>query len=283
MHRPLVPSSILRNFLILVLSIVLVLATQTVKERVRAKTAAGQANPYIDLFLENKDFKTESEEAEQPALIYPRDEIGLVIDKYHRAVNCLFNTRIKILVEQMLEPEQMLESESQNKKPLTEEQIRSMLKNLSPPTGEIKGRKDCANENGGLNLSTYCLAKAATKEYTAFRSALVVARKKTQQEAGQNLPKNYPTKGGAIEQLGKNVQEYGAVIEKIDRELTISREALDLGLAAYQELQMALPLHRKYKEVIKYLEKYRDKVSDIRKEVELYPTTFLDVTTTQCN
>lgn len=272
-----IPTSILRNLLILALSIGLVLATAT-----------GQANRYVDLLLENKDFKTDCEEAETPSLIDPRDEIGLVIDKYHRTVNCLFNTRIKILVEQMLEPE------SQNKKPLTEEQIKSMLENLSPPaiepdskTGEMR-RKDCANENGGLNLSTYCLADAATKEYTAFRSALVVARKKTQQEAAQNLPENYPTKGGAIEQqqalqFGKNVQEYGAVIEKIDRELTISREALDLGLATYQELQMALPLHRKYKEVIKYLEEYRNKVSSIRKEVELYPTTFLDVTTTQCN
>lgn len=263
------------------------LATQTVQERVRAKTATGQANRYVDLLLENKDFKTDCEEAEQPSLIDPRDEIGLVIDKYHRTVNCLFNTRIKILVEQMLEPEAQKDQEGK-KKPLTEEQIKSMLENLSPPKIKSTGRKDCANENGGLNLSTYCLADAATKEYTAFRSALVVARKKTQQEAAQNLPENYPTKGGAIEQqqalqFGKNVQEYGAVIEKIDRELTISREALDLGLASYQELQMALPLHRKYKEVIKYLENYRSKVSSIRKEVELYPTTFLDVTTTQCN
>ncbi|MBI2638248.1 hypothetical protein HYW83_01520 [Candidatus Peregrinibacteria bacterium] len=283
-----IPTSILRNLLILALSIGLVFATQTVQERVRAKTASGQSNHYVDLLLEGTDFKTDCEKAEQPALIDPRDEVQKVINKYHDTVNCLFNTRIKILVEQMLEPE------AEKKKPLTKEQTEAMLKNLSPPefntnpeTGEVTGRKDCASQDGGLNLSTYCLANAATKEYFAFRSALVVARKKTQQEAGQHLPPSYPTKGSTAEQkdaaLKLGIQEYGAVIEKINRELEISKETLDQGLAAYQELQMSLPLHRKYKEVIKSLEEYRGKISSIRKEVELYPTTFLDVTTTQCN
>jgi hypothetical protein len=287
--RPL-KASIIRNFLILALSIALVLATQTVQKRVRAGTVTDNIDRYVDLFLEGKDFKTECEEPETPALIDPRDRVGRVINKYHDAVNCLFNVRIKILVEKMLKGQRVILAD----KPLSEEDLKAILKNLSPPpplppdpeTGQSMGREDCSNEGDGRNLSTYCLAKVATEEYFAFRRALVVARKQAKNEAAQNLPKNYPTKGGdtqPIELLGKNIQEYGAVIEKINRELEISREALDQGLAAYQELQMALPLHRKYMEVIKKLEKYRDEVADIRDQVSLYPTVFLDVTTTQCN
>lgn len=69
----------------------------------------------------------------------------------------------------------------------------------------------------------------------------------------------------------------------IDRELAIARQALDQALSVYNELQMALPTHKKYKEVYKKLEQYRDKVARIRREVEYYPNTFLNVTTTACS
>ncbi|GEM_PF-5451263 len=295
MRKITIPSSVLRNVLILTLSIALVLATQAVSRRVSAGAATQDTiDRYLDLFLEGKDFKTECEEPEGEALIDPRDKVGLVIDKYHRTVNCLFNTRIKVLVEQMLDPK------AENKKPLSEEQIKEMLKNLSPPdfnkdpkTGEIKGRLECQNTGEGRNLSTYCLSQAVVDEYFAFRRALSFARKQAKDTAAQRFSTDLTTKDGKIPEgfieqkslldAGKNIQEYGAVMEKIDRELEISREAIDQGLAAYQELQISLPLHRKYMEVVKSLEAYRDDVSSIRKKVELYPTTFLDVTTTQCS
>jgi chromosome segregation ATPase len=87
---------------------------------------------------------------------------------------------------------------------------------------------------------------------------------------------------GDVSRLSRRLSSLGSELNRIDREIELSRQALDQALSAYNELQMALPLHRKYKETIKALEKYRNKVSDIRKEVDLYPVTFLDVTTTQC-
>lgn len=295
-----IPRSVFRNLLILMLSIGLVFATQVVSHRVSAGTVTQDTiDRYLDVLLGGKDFKTECEKPEQESLIDPRDKVELVIHKYHRAVNCLFNTRIKILVEQMLEPE------AEKKKPLSKEQIEAMLKNLSPPplihkkTGEVEevvGREECKNDGEGRNLSTYCLSQAVVNEYFAFRRAMSFARRQAKDSAAQRFKTDLTTlttqdgsvPSGVIEQkslldAGKNIQEYGAVMEKIDRELAISREAIDQGLAAYQELQMSLPLHRKYLEVAKMLEKYRDKVADIRDEVSQYPTTFLDVTTTQCN
>ena len=92
-----------------------------------------------------------------------------------------------------------------------------------------------------------------------------------------------------VKSIGKDLSvgvqggtEFNALRNKIGNEIDFAQQALDQGLAAYNEFQMALPLHREYQEIIKSLEAYRDAVAAIRKEVELYPSTFLDVTTTAC-
>ena len=87
---------------------------------------------------------------------------------------------------------------------------------------------------------------------------------------------------GDLAQGEEQMQEYGATLNRIDREIDIARQSLDQALGAYNELQLAFPLHKKYQQVIKTLEKYRDKISGLRKEIEWYPVTFLDLSTTAC-
>lgn len=291
------PTSILRNLVILALSASLVFMTQVSRF---SSAESEQGNKYEDL-LYGGDFDVncetgdaEDREARDEEEL-DMDEVDEVIGKYHEMINCLFNMRIQKMVKKMLESD----------KKLTKEDLDKILISLSPPKfipneeNQAVGREPCLNEGDGMNLSTYCLAQAATEEYMQFRAAMQKARQKEKQDAAQQFFKvtgksvnEAPDKfveqrslGGAfadIFQGEKALQDYGATINRIDDEMKFARTALDQSLAAYSELQMALPLHRKYKEIITTLEEYRDKVSDIRKEVDLYPVTFLDVTTTQC-
>lgn len=287
------PTSIFRNLIILALSASLVFMTQV--SRFSSAAESEQGNKYEDLLYGGKfDVNCEmGEEANRKARKSEElnvKKVDQIISKYHEMINCLFNMRIEKMVKKILQRIR-----------LTEKDLQEIFISLLPPEfilNEEKqaiGREPCLK----MNLSTYCLAQAATEEYMQFRAAMQKARQKEKQDAAQQFFKQtgksvdeapdrfveQRSLGGAfadIFQGEKALQDYGATINRIDDEMKFARQALDQALAAYGELQMALPLHRKYKEVISTLEKYRDKVSDIRKEVDLYPVTFLDVTTTQC-
>lgn len=290
-------TSILRNIIILALSASLVFMTQVSRFSIAAQSEQG--NKYEDL-LYGGDFDVncetgdaEDREARDEEEL-DTDEVDEVIEKYHEMINCLFNMRIQKMVKTILQRIR-----------LTEKDLKEIFVALSPPEfilneeKQAVGRKPCLNKGDGMNISTYCLAQAATEEYMQFRAAMQKARQKEKADAAQQLfkdtgksvdeaPDNFVQQrslGGAIADIfqgEKALQDYGATINRIDDEMKFARTALDQSLAAYSELQMALPLHRKYKEIITTLEEYRDKVRDIRKEVDLYPVTFLDVTTTQC-
>lgn len=296
------PSSIFRNFIILALSALLVLVTQVARHS-SAANPPSLDNKYTSL-LYGGDFDVDCDKAreedveaadEEEADI---DEVDTVIEKYHEMINCLFNKRIKVMVKKMLK-------KGEESKRLTEDDLKKIYKLLSPPklkqdeNLQSVGREECKGEGEDMNLSTYCLAQAGVKEYFQFREAMQEARRIEKEKAAQQFetvtgkkPGEAPdtviqqrTLFGAVADIfqgEKALQSYGETINRIDREIDISRQALDSGLAAYSELQMSLPLHRKYMEVISALEEYRDHVSDIRKEIDLYPVTFLDVTTTQC-
>lgn len=191
------------------------------------------------------------------------------------------------------------------------EDLEKMLAAVTPPevitdeNGQVLKRGDCVTEN----LSTYCIAMAGIEEYAKLKDAMVDARNKAVAEVGQRFetltkknpqdannpdvqfeqnkiirPGGVPLVGGIADIFRgqQNLQSYGEKINRIDRELDLARQALDQGLAAYSELQMSLPMHYKLKDMMKKLEAYRDKISDVRRQVELYPSSFLDVTTTQC-
>lgn len=281
-----IPSSILRNLIILVLSAGLVLVTQVARYS-SAANPPSLDNKYTDLLRNNKDFNSECGEARERTSLSEAlsNPITRTIEKYHEVTNCFFNKRIKVMVKKMLK-------EDVENKPLL----------LFPPpqkfdeNDQALGREKCKGKGEDINLSTYCLADAAVKEYFEFRQAMQEARRLAEVEAVQKkfeLETAGSEEGkdelhgeffglGDVSRLSRRLRSLGGELNRIDKEIELGRQALDQALSAYNELQMALPLHRKYLEVIGGLEEYRDKVSDIRKEVDLYPVTFLDVTTTQC-
>lgn len=218
--------------------------------------------------------------------VYDADKIK---SKYHEAINDIFNDKIKALVAL---------GNSEKK-----EDFEKMLELVSPPdlekdeSGQLIKRKECDGEN----LSTYCLAMAVTNKYFIFRAEMLKAREQEKKKAVTQFENQYGKKPkeaqpeeilveqrtlfgtiGDIFQGQKAMQGYGEALNDIDREIDLSRQAIDQTLKTYNEMQMALVMHSKYKKIIKSLEDYRDKISEIRKEVDLYPFTFLDLTTTAC-
>lgn len=215
--------------------------------------------------------------AKEESATYDAEELA---EDYHETVNKIFNEKIKVLVAL---------GNSKEKK-----DFEKMLKLVSAPEleqdekGQLVKRKECSSEN----LSTYCLAMISVDKYFEFRANMLKAREEEKQKATRQFttqtgekPEAGETNDTLAQQksiFGTTIQSYGEAINDIDREIDLARQALDQTLASYNEMQMALIMHSKFKAVIESLEDYRDKISEIRKEVDLYPFTFLDLTTIAC-
>ena len=171
--------------------------------------------------------------------------------------------------------------------------------------------QDCPKD--GTNYSTYCVAERLMDNesfgYIAYRRALDCRRGKlfetTQEEDLWNqwietttclagvesvLPPDKCTaeEAAALEsQIGSIYQgqkalEISARLEAIVREKETAKRALDQTLAAYNELRTAWPMHKKYMKIYDSLIKYRDKMVEIRNQVEEFPSKFIDASTTKC-
>lgn len=278
-----ITGSLVRNLLLLIAALTVVLATHALK------FAAAEENESENIYL-----KIIREEEYEDDIADAEDAVDGAIMQYHATINEMFNEKIK---------ETVALGNTGNL-----EDLKKMLALVAPPAMEtdenglpIK-RKPCDSDDEHYRLSTYCLALNATNEYFLFREAMIEARRSAQEQAATKFKAVTGQEAGSADSpdilfeqrnifgavadlaMGeKSLQGYGEVLNRIDRELDIARQSLDQALAAYSELQMALPLHQKYLKVIEALESYRDKVSAIRREIDLYPSTFLDVTTTQCN
>lgn len=182
-------------------------------------------------------------------------KVDKLLEKYHTTINGLFNERIKIMVK----------AENQG----------TLSDLIKPPEFEKDKpsvRKPCIGKNQKPNVSTYCLAMLSTDEYFAFRKAMEYVKNLAISEVG----------GASSKTSDKEFRKYGSIINRIDDEISIGKQTLDQALAAYNEMQLALPLHKKYLEVIKTMELYRDAVADVRDEIEQFPAEFIDVTTPMC-
>ena len=73
-----------------------------------------------------------------------------------------------------------------------------------------------------------------------------------------------------------------ARMEAIEREIDDAKRALDVTLATYDELKTAWVMHLRYVEIYKNLVKFRDKMVEVRHQVEDFPNKFIDATTTMC-
>lgn len=276
-------NSISRNLIIFLCALGVVAGTHVLKFAAAEESESG--NIYLKIIREEEytDDIADAEDAADGAIM-----------QYHVTVNEMFNKRIEGMV-----------ALGNTGNP---EDLKKMIDLITPPPMELDEnnlpvkRKSCDSDAEHYILSTYCLAKDATNEYFLFREAMIETRRSAREQAATKFKAVTGQEAGSADSpdilfeqknifgaaadlvMGeKSLQGYGEVLNRIDRELDIARQSLDQALATYSELQMALPLHQKYLKVIGALESYRDKISDIRREIDLYPSTFLDVTTTQCN
>lgn len=151
------------------------------------------------------------------------------------------------------------------------------------------------------NYSPYCLAqKILTNEregYLAYMRALDCRRSQvfdtkaelisytdvleTAMSGGIANPAVTDAVAEPVYQTQKAV-EISARLEAIDREKSKAMRAVDQSLAAYNELRTAWPMHQKYIQIYKDLIIYRDKMVEIRNQVEEFPAKFIDASTTKC-
>ncbi|MFC1747987.1 hypothetical protein ACFL2V_04200 [Pseudomonadota bacterium] len=198
--------------------------------------------------------------------INPDFSVDLIMQKYHRNMNDMFNLYVKEMVK--AEPDD--------------------------PLGKVP--EDLESCLIGDNFSTYCVAhnlllnekyghmqyrKALNcKKYEFFDGAM-------ERDAWSDYSDAFIYGEESEQQVeaiyqGQKVLAVSAKIEAIERELVDSKAALDQTLAAYEELKTAWPMHKKYMEIYESLIKYRDKLAEIRNHVEDFPGKFIDATTTQC-
>ncbi len=75
---------------------------------------------------------------------------------------------------------------------------------------------------------------------------------------------------------------YSTQAQQLVEELDVAKKVLDSTLATYNELQNAWRLHIKYLDIFQSLVTMRDKLSNIRRRTDLFPSRFIDATTTKC-
>lgn len=281
--------SVFRNLIILVMCVVFVFATGKAKIGIFAQdTETATVNKYSKV-LDGGDLENDCSGDGLISRVQNLNETNLnkMVRKYHENINCMFNKRIEKLVWKLLD--MTSEGRKIEGSALTE-LISPPGFGVDPQTKKPTAfREPCKD----VNLSTYCLAQDTVKEYFEFKDALESAKKYQkdmaieffQAKAGtsvSNAPNTITDATVDFTSGIKALQKSGEYINQIDLEADIARQALDQTLAAYNELQMALPMHRKYREVITALEKFRDGIAKVRDQIELYPSTFKDVTTSAC-
>ncbi|HMR01408.1 MAG TPA: hypothetical protein PKA32_03390 [Candidatus Gracilibacteria bacterium] len=218
--------------------------------------------------------------------IYTNPELSLetIMTTYHERTNEKFNTYIK----------EMITKQNAESKSVPEN---SFPPDLPDDAGNLDAMKQFCDENR-KNYSTFCVAANMISDttngdgYLQYAQALNCRRDKifdTVQE--ESLYQDY---GNALivgeeneQQFEQTLQyqkalEVSARVDAINREIDVAKRALDQTLSAYNELKTAWPMHVRFIEIYQDLVKYRDKMIEVRHQVEEFPAKFIDATTTAC-
>lgn len=256
-------------------------------------SASERPNIYLQIYRGEFHGLDEREQNIIGALFY--DSIDKIIQVYHKRINDLFNERIRPFV--------------------TERDFKKVMPLLIVPDNLddlAVTRQQCRGTARRKNLSTFCISLLATDEFFDFREALLAARLDLADRQAERIAADRPifeswgimsktsrplagTVGAAVgivsspaTVLGGTVQTIANAIkppktpELLDKEIEISKQALDQTLAFYNELQIALPLHRKYREIQAALIDYNNKLSRLRQKIEQFPKSFYNFSTTKC-
>ncbi|MEZ4086843.1 MAG: hypothetical protein R3B71_00650 [Candidatus Gracilibacteria bacterium] len=201
--------------------------------------------------------------------IYTNPELSLetIMTTYHERTNEKFNTYIK----------EMITKQNPESKSVPEN---SLPPELPDDAGSLDAMKQFCDENR-KNYSTFCVAANMISDttngdgYLQYAQALNCRRDKifdtvqNEQQFEQTL------------QYQKAL-EVSARVDAINREIDVAKRALDQTLSAYNELKTAWPMHVRFIEIYQDLVKYRDKMIEVRHQVEEFPAKFIDATTTAC-
>lgn len=202
-----------------------------------------------------------------------------VMELYHKTQNTKFNEYIKKMIQG---------------------QAAAVKKNEPDPNG-LPPEKD---ETTGLplecdanNYSTYCVASTLLSDksfgYMEYRKSMSCRKQNlfSSTKDQSSLYDSY-TRGMIIGQSnedaavnrtqGARVLDISARLKATDTEIDIAKQALDKTLVAYEELKTAWPMHKRYVQIYESLVKYRDKLVEVRHQVEELPNKFIDATTTKC-
>jgi|WetSurMetagenome_2_1015567.scaffolds.fasta_scaffold103516_2 hypothetical protein len=218
-----------------------------------------------------------------------------IMEIYHQTINDKFNVYIKQMIAA-----QSSAAVSGETDPLS----------LPPAIDDATGLPAACTPD---NYSTYCVANtlltSPTYGYLTYEKVLNCRRSQmfdsSQQEdlwnqyvsvttclggAESVLPPNKCTEEEK-QRLEKQLQgtyqtqkalEISSRLDALTRERQNAKTALDTTLSAYDELRTAWPMHKKYMEIYSSLIKFRDKMVEIRNQVEQLPAKFIDATTTKC-
>ena len=208
-----------------------------------------------------------------------------IMVEYHKNMNDTFNKNIK----------NMIRAESAAAKSGNPDPNGNPPKPVSADSPQIL--QPCPEEN----YSTYCVATRiisdGKKGYIGYVHALECRRNqlfdtKTEKVGYSDVMETILSGGlsnpAMVEAVAEQplqtqkAMEVSARMDAIDREISAAKRALDQTLAAYNELRTAWPMHKKYMQIYESLIKYRDKMVDIRKQVEEFPSKFIDASTTKC-
>ncbi|MFA6550192.1 MAG: hypothetical protein WCT36_02450 [Candidatus Gracilibacteria bacterium] len=131
----------------------------------------------------------------------------------------------------------------------------------------------CLPTKEPLNVSTYCVAVRAAKLYMDYQVRLEYVK--------SSIDIGLFNNSEVVGQSGI-VADLAAKGKAVLKEITDSKKALDVTVNAYKEFQYAYPMHKAYEKTFKLLVKYRDLLAEIRGQVEVFPSKFIDATTSKC-
>jgi hypothetical protein len=181
---------------------------------------------------------------------YSRENVSLrkAITLYHKDMNELFNNALEELLKKTPDDPDV----------------------LPPLEGE-----ECPGDH--TNVSTYCVAMAAVDQFDAFSRALQFTHSPYFYDPGF-----VDEEEGGVVTLGDVWGEQFSRSNVIDEQLALAEKTLDVTLSVYSEVYLYYNLHTEYWNLIKDLEKFRDGLAGVRQQVEHYPNTFQNRTTTEC-
>lgn len=255
-----------------------------------------------------------SEESKNP---YDDPNLGYdeVIDLYHKNINDAFNEYIKKMVANL-----QTNPDDPNGKPFEEDGTPFTVEDCYDPANAGNYSTFCVgvnllgadwgvctppNKPDGTpswvipdDMKAYCSMDKNSLPYKGYLNFAAALHRRNGQIFDTINKKNayidaMVCLGGVCSdaQFTKNAQiadqratalAYADQVDTINKEIKFSKMALDQTLSAYDQLKIAWPIHLKYIEIYKALEKYRDKIVEIRHATDNYPAKFIDLTTTSC-